>query len=364
MDDLKIVISRYQKTDKILWDKYVLNHPNAVSYHLSAWKESIEKSYGFKSHYLLAKIKKKNQKDTVKGIFPLFHHRLPFSKGNLISLPFCDCAGLLSDSEHVEAKLLKEAFHIANQKGIKIISIRSSHPSTQIDEDETINKNKVRMLLTLAGKSDSLMKSFKSKLRSQVKKSFRDGLLAKVGGHELLDSFYPLFAENMRDLGSPVHSRRLFEAVLESFGKRSRLVVVSLRDKTPAAGGIILCHPNQISVPWASSLRRFNRLNPNMLLYWTFLEFASDNGFPIFDFGRSTPGEGTYRFKRQWGATPSPLHWYRFKHDKYSDTFTFRPSREQIGNSKSRMITESVIQKLPVSMATMSGHFFRKYIPL
>jgi len=27
-----------------------------------------------------------------------------------------------------------------------------------------------------------------------------------------------------------------------------------------------------------------------------------------FDFGRSTAGSGTYRFKEQWGAVPRQLH--------------------------------------------------------
>ena len=47
-----------------------------------------------------------------------------------------------------------------------------------------------------------------------------------------------------------------------------------------------------------------------MLLYWTMLEYACDNGYRYFDFGRSTPDEGTYKFKEQWGAKPTPLHWH------------------------------------------------------
>jgi hypothetical protein len=46
-----------------------------------------------------------------------------------------------------------------------------------------------------------------------------------------------------------------------------------------------------------------------MLLYWTMLEFACNNGFRFFDFGRSSPDGGTYRFKAQWGAAPVPLNW-------------------------------------------------------
>ena len=47
-----------------------------------------------------------------------------------------------------------------------------------------------------------------------------------------------------------------------------------------------------------------------MILYWTVLKYACEHRYRIFDFGRSTPDEGTYRFKAQWGAVPSPLYWH------------------------------------------------------
>jgi hypothetical protein len=65
-----------------------------------------------------------------------------------------------------------------------------------------------------------------------------------------------------------------------------------------------------LEIPWASSLRRYNRLSPNMLLYWSVLEFACQRGFRVFDFGRSSPDSGPFRFKAQWGAAPVPLYWH------------------------------------------------------
>ncbi len=62
------------------------------------------------------------------------------------------------------------------------------------------------MLLRLPETSDELMAGFKAKLRSQVKKPIRDGLMSELGGLELLEDFYRIMAINMRDLGSPTHS--------------------------------------------------------------------------------------------------------------------------------------------------------------
>jgi hypothetical protein len=39
------------------------------------------------------------------------------------------------------------------------------------------------------------------------------------------------------------------------------------------------------------------------------IEHAIATGHATFDFGRSTPNEGTFHFKQQWGAEATPLHW-------------------------------------------------------
>jgi CelD/BcsL family acetyltransferase involved in cellulose biosynthesis len=97
--------------------------------------------------------------------------------------------------------------------------------------------------------------------------------------------------------------------VLREFPERSRIFVV-YKSEVPLASALAVGFDKVLRNPWASSLRKYASLSPNMLLYLRMLEYACDNGYRVFDFGRSTPGEGTYRFKEQWGAVPSPLHWY------------------------------------------------------
>ncbi|MBN1227625.1 MAG: GNAT family N-acetyltransferase, partial [Deltaproteobacteria bacterium] len=216
--------------------------------------------------------------------------------------------------------------------------------------------HKVRMLLHLPDSSDTLMKSFKAKLRSQIKKPIKEGLLSKVGGLELLDDFYKVFSINMRDLGSPVHSKKLIQNVLKEFSEKSKIVMV-YKDDQPIAGSIIIGFKDTLENPWASALRKYSRLSPNMLLYWTMLEYACDQGFQYFDFGRSSPDEGTYKFKEQWGADPTPLHWH------YISLNNERASEET--SEKSRF--QNAIkywQKLPVPLTKILGPMIRKHIGL
>jgi FemAB-related protein (PEP-CTERM system-associated) len=129
------------------------------------------------------------------------------------------------------------------------------------------------------------------------------------GKLDLLDDFYEVFAINMRDLGTPVYPKRFFEAILESFSETTSICAVYAGAR-PVAAGFLIGFNGMLEIPWASSLRDFNRYSPNMILYWTVLKFACDHGYRVFDFGRSTPDEGTYRFKAQWGAVPTPLYWH------------------------------------------------------
>lgn len=389
--------------DKQAWDAYVLAHPDGMAYHLFAWKEAVEKAYAFECPYFIA-----TSAGQVCGVLPTALVQLPFRSGSLVSLPYCDVGGILADSAEIAEALLAHVLDFARKCSIPCLELRSSvlrgldnwntgvlggeegddwirhnNQSTNIS-NPPINQStnississkpipqstnppptKVRMLLPLPESSETLLSSFKSKLRSQVRKPAKDGLTAKLGGEDLLEPFYRVFAENMRDLGSPVHSKEWIRSILHFFDSRARCGVVFMPDGRPAAAGIILCHDRVVSIPWASSLRRFNRSNPNMLLYWSFLEHAADNGYASFDFGRSTPGEGTYRFKEQRGASPHPLHWVRVEAQNGKVQPIGLQDGEQAAPSRSRQAAEKVFQSLPVPMATSVGSRIRKYISL
>jgi FemAB-related protein (PEP-CTERM system-associated) len=112
----------------------------------------------------------------------------------------------------------------------------------------------------------------------------------------------------MRDLGTPVYSKRLFSEALRLFPDEARVFVVRL-GRIPLAASITFRHRDTALVPWASSLRAYRQHCPNMLLYWSMLEESVRAGTRVFDFGRSTAGSGTHQFKVQWGAEERAMPW-------------------------------------------------------
>jgi CelD/BcsL family acetyltransferase involved in cellulose biosynthesis len=144
--------------------------------------------------------------------------------------------------------------------------------------------------------------------------------------------------------------------VLIRFPEKAKIVVVH-KDHQALACGMILGFKNTLKNPWASALRDYSRLSPNMLLYWSMLQYACDQGFRYFDFGRSSPEEGTYKFKAQWGAKPVPLHWHYIVLD----------GRGMHESRNERSKYEKAIQywrRLPVPVTRMIGPMIRKHIGL
>jgi FemAB-related protein (PEP-CTERM system-associated) len=341
------------------WDAYVQSHPYATLYHLHAWQRVIQETYNHKAYYFLAferGLKLQHAADRCIGILPLVHLKSTMFGSHLISMPFFDIGGVLADDAKTEQALVGEAVLLGNSLAVDSLELRHRHPSSFVGSRPSY-MHKVRMLLDLPESAEVLMKSFKSKLRSQIKKAMKEGLKSEIGGLELLDCFYSVFLVNMRDLGSPVHSKRLMENVLKHFPDKARVIVVRHSSRA-IAGSMVVGFKEVLENPWASSLRQFSHLNPNMLLYWTMLEYACHQGYRKFDFGRSTPGEGTFKFKEQWGAKPEPLHW---------QYIPIKREGSEPGDLRKSLLmarAERTWKRLPVAFTRIIGPSIRKYINL
>ena len=353
----QITIRHTTNADHKAWDSFVENHPKATPYHLIAWKTSVESAYAHKCYYLLAE-----QNSCIVGILPLVHIKPPFLSGSLCSLPFCDLGGILTTNDDAIAPLTAQAKLLAREHSNSKLHLRHSHDSTQGGDEDTPHATleKVRMILSLPDSSALLLKSFKSKLRSQVKKSAKNGIsYSQSSDASSLDAFYAVMQSNMRLLGSPVHSKQWFREILLNFDGKAHIGTVEYEGNIIGAA-ILLTVGQTVTVPWASTLAEFNKLSPNMGLYWGMLDFASNNNFKYFDFGRSSVNEGTYRFKKQWGATPVPLNWIDYNINGIIPTL----SPNAATSNRYRELVATIWTKLPKPLTNILGPLLRRYISL
>jgi serine/alanine adding enzyme len=358
-----LVVSVATEADRGAWDAYVDAHLASVrtagraasgvtGYHSWAWRHVLARSFGHASVYLVARRGSPGQCDQIhqiSGVLPLTEVRSLLFGRSLTSLPFLNYGGVVADSDEAARALLDEAVRVAGARGCRHVELR--HIERRFT-DLPSKQHKVTMRLPLrAGMWDRLDR----KVRNQIRKAEKSGLTAVRGGADLLGEFYRVFARNMRDLGTPVYARRFFAEILAAFPDRVRLVVVRLRDR-PVAAALTYRTGGQLEVPWASSVRDYNALCPNHLLYWTVLDAAVAEGCDLLDFGRSTPDEGTYKFKAQWGAEPVPLHW------EYAGLEAGRLPDQSPKNPRFRLAI-SAWQRLPLWIANTAGPHIVRGIP-
>ena len=350
-------IKKANNEDFDIWDAYVSQHKEASPYHFFAWKKAMEEAYRLKCPYFMAF----DEDNHVVGILPSVIIQRPLLNSQCCSLPYCDRGEALSDSKAIADALIHHALSYVQKEKLSIYEYRANFSGKMNCDNQIITPGqKVRMILDLPENSENLLKGFKPKLRSQVKKAEKNGLTYRCGNtFSFIDAFYHIFTQNMQALGSPTHSRAWFEAIGEFYADNCLISLVEYKGKVIGAG-LLLMNDHTATVPWASTLRTYNPLAPNMLLYWSLLKFATDHGYNKFDFGRSTIGEGTYKFKEQWGAKPIPLNWV-----------TFTPDGQASGNKsislrsgKIRIILENIWRRLPLMLTIMIGSRLRKYISL
>jgi FemAB-related protein (PEP-CTERM system-associated) len=342
----KVQVTRWTPDGKERWAGLVSETAHANLAHAPEWFGAIQNAYGHTPVYL--------QVEGAGGqlaVLPAFLVRSRIFGTVVASMPFLDGGGPCGTASDLADIAVRSLIEEAARLGAGSVELRST---VKIDLPVPALEDKVNLVLPLPKHVGELWGRLDPKVRNQVRKAERSGLSVEFGHRETLDAFYDVFAVNMRDLGSPVHARAFFVTMLEAFGDGVRVGLV--RKGPTAIGGLIaVAFKGGLVVPWASCLRQYLALCPNMLLYWETLAAACREGFARFDFGRSSRDSGTYRFKRQWGAEELPLYWYQI------------PIRR--GGERSLSPTDSrggslvaLWRCLPVAVTRWAGPRVRKYL--
>ena len=331
-----------------------------------AWLPVLEKGLQHSVYCLEA-----TERSQTRGLLCLAYVRSRLFGQFLVSLPYLDYGGVIADNEGTASALIDRAVELANQLNVRYLELRHEGALEHASLGHRMS-SKVHLRLDLPRSADQLWKQLDGKVRNQIRKGMKSDLSSAWGGEELLPEFYSVFSRNMRDLGTPVFSRKLFRSIIRQFPERAEFCVVRIpprntrsqgdpgnvckKEKGLAVAAALILHGWGISeVPSASSLRPYNHTNANMLMYWRILERTIERGQNVFDFGRSSQDSNTYSFKKQWGAVPYPAEWqYYLRRGGVSDV---RPD-----NPKYRRSIR-LWQRLPVWLTRWIGPPIVRGIP-
>lgn len=332
------------------WDPFVMGFPDSSVYHLSGWTQIAREVFAHRGMFVEAR----DSAGALMGVLPVIQQRSRLLGNFATSLAFFNYGGALAADPLVARQLMIAAAEAAEERGCRYLEFRDVHPRPV---EWTQRNDKITLRLELPETIEALSKSLGSKVRSQVKRAEREGVECRTGSAALLDQFYGVFAENMRDLGTPVYPKRFFEAILKRFEEYCQLVVIESHGE-PWAAAFLVFWRGGAEVPWASCRAKAKPLGANMRLYWELLSQAIGCGCRSFDFGRSTVNSGTYRFKRQWGAQPAPLYWYRWnRHGSGGET----SAGEERGKVMS--LATAIWQRLPLPIANTLGPVISGSLP-
>lgn len=281
-------------------DAFVAQSPSSKICHLFAWGDAVARAASISAFYLVARDHK-----GIHGVLPLVHVRSILFGNFMVSQAFSDYGGILADSDEARDVLFNYAVELATTNNCQTIEFRNVQPLPYNLEPRT---GKMCMYLPLARDADKIWKSFDPKVRNQVRKAEKSGILVIDGCFELLDEFYGVYATRMHQLGTPAYPRKLMYNILKAFPDNSRIFAVRLGGLTVGTG-FTLCYNGFVEIPWAATLVEYNNLCPNNLLYWSVIKHYCLAGAKYFDLGRCTVDGPTYRFKKQWGTEPIALHY-------------------------------------------------------
>lgn len=293
----------HDPVDRARIDAFVRAHPNATPFHLPAWNIAVAKGCGQRAHCLVAK----RANGEIVGILPLTEIASPLFGRALVSTGFAVGGGILASSDDAVPVLADLGWALAEQLRCPTMELRGGPvPSVDWHVDDATYLGFVR---DLAADDDAELAAIPRKQRAEVRKGLAAGLDIETGCHDsVARAHYSVYAQSVRNLGTPVFPSRLFREVLREFGKSADILVVS--DKGRPVASVLSVYMNGTVYPyWGGGTPAARGLRANDLMYFALMSHARARGCTRFDFGRSKAGTGPAAFKRNWGFDGQPLRY-------------------------------------------------------
>lgn len=325
------------------WDAFVRDHPEGSFFHLSGWKQAIEDSFGHECHFLVA-----DSGGRIRGVLPLVHVTSRLFGKALISNAFCVYGGPVAADAPAQVALDNAALALAQRLGVDHLEYRLRAPlhSDWADNSELY----VTFRKTMDPDPDKNLAAIPRKQRAMVRKGIKFGLKGEVD--EDVDRFYRVYAESVRNLGTPVLSKVYFRTLKKVFGPACEILTVT-HEGRPVSGVMSFLFRDEVLPYYGGGSARARALAANDFMYWDVMRRACQNGCGIFDFGRSKRGTGSFAFKKHWGFEPEPLY-YEYCLFGRDDVPEINPT-----NPKYRLGI-SAWKRLPLAVANLLGPYIAR----
>lgn len=327
-----------------IWDSFVREHPEGSFFHLSGWRKVLTEGLGHRAYYLGA-----FEQGQLEGILPLGQVKSRLFGNALISTPFCVYGGVVAANDAARVVLEDAACKLATDLDVDYLEMRNRQP---VRPDWPSKSLYATFRKEVSGDDEKNMLAIPKKQRAMVRKGMRKGLTFDF--HSDLRRFYPVYAESVRNLGTPVFPMALFEKLAEVFG--DSIGICSVQSDGEDVASVMSCYFRDEVLPYfGGSTPAARAVAANDFMYWQVMSQSVGKGVRLFDFGRSKQNTGPYRFKKHWGFEPRTLS-YEYYLVKATETPNLSPT-----NPRYKLLI-STWKKLPLWAANRLGPRIARYL--
>ncbi len=328
-------------------DAWVLTRDDGLPFHRPHWLKAIEAGTGQQAHCLIAE----TSSGEIAGLLPFHLIHSPLFGRALVSSGFAVGGGILSCSDTATRRLSAAVWDMAGRLSCPTVELRGGAlPGGDWVEKRDSHANFLR---SLSADAEAELLAIPRKQRAEVRKGLDNSLTIETG-RSARDLYwhYSVYAESVRNLGTPVFPKSLMASVMEAFGDDADILTV-LHDTRPVASVLSLYHKGTVMPYWGGGVWDARKLRANDVMYYALMNHARERGCTHFDFGRSKTGSGAYSFKKNWGFEPEPMAYAVRTADGHEP-------RDVNPNSPKYKAQVALWQKLPLSVANRLGPWIAK----
>ncbi len=323
--------------------RFVAGHAQATPFHRFEWLDAV--AAGTSSVAMVLTLECEHG---LAAILPLSLVHSPVFGRVLASSGFAVGGGILAEPGRDITPILAAVEELAQRLSCPTIELRGG--ILPADREGWILKedSHAGFVAPLALDDAAQLLSIPRKQRAEVRKSLANDLTVRIGTSPAdRSTHYAVYAESVRNLGTPVFPRALFDAMSEQFSADSDILTV-FKGSEPVASVLSLYHDGAVMPYWGGGTPAARRLRANDRMYYELMLHARQRGCSKFDFGRSKTNSGAYDFKRNWGFEPAPLSYAVW-------TASGAPQRDAspISGKNSRLV--ALWRKLPLALANRFG---------
>lgn len=299
------------------WDAYVERAPRATFFHRAGWKTVLERAFGHSTWFLYAQ-----EAGNIVGILPLAQVKSALFGNSLSSLPFCVYGGIVADNEPVAEALRKEACRLAERLKVGALELRNTSASTS---NWPVKELYYTFRKAIDPSDEVNLKAIPNRQRAMVRKGLQEGL--DSAWDEGTERLYRVYSESVRNLGTPVFSAKYLRILRQVFGRDCSVLVITHQQRDVAAVMSFYFRDEVIPYYGGSTSAARTLKGVNHVMYWELMRRSAQQGYRLFDFGRSKAGTGPYSFKKNYGFEPQPLpyEYYLVTSDAVPDVNPLNP---------------------------------------